>query len=262
IPDINSYTVMFTPGFIHTVKLIQTFCEEISLCISSANFQNSSFVQNNIDDAKLKIDLDRALNEIIQKYGGSTYQLERANYIRKECLKTNVPGILHRLWPTLSYASTVIGGTFVIHKQELQFYCGEKLPLINFLGYRASEGYFGILASIHTDEYFLIPTSVFFEFIKEEDVHHSQPKTLLISEIEPGNRYEVVCTTEGGLIRYRMGDMISCTGFLSRADDLVPLPSEPEEIPRIPLISIAYRVGSLLDVYGEKTSEQHVMNAL
>ncbi|CAF0948767.1 unnamed protein product [Rotaria sordida] len=59
-----------------------------------------------------------------------------------------------------------------------------------------------------------------------------------------------------------MGDVINCTRFASRADDLVPLPSKPVDIPRIPLISIAYRVGSLLNVYGEKTNEQHVMNAL
>ncbi|CAF5018972.1 unnamed protein product, partial [Rotaria sp. Silwood1] len=90
----------------------------------------------------------------------------------------------------------------------------------------------------------------------------AQPKTLLISEIEPGNRYELVCTTETGLVRYRLGDVINCTRFVSRADDLVPLPFEPVDIPRIPLISIAYRVGSLLDIFGEKTSEQHVMNAL
>jgi hypothetical protein len=90
----------------------------------------------------------------------------------------------------------------------------------------------------------------------------TQPKTLLISEIEPGHRYELVCTTEAGLVRYRMGDMINCTRFLCRADDLVPLPIEPVEIPRIPLVSLAYRVGTLLDAFGEKTSEQHVMNAL
>jgi hypothetical protein len=59
-----------------------------------------------------------------------------------------------------------------------------------------------------------------------------------------------------------MGDVVNCTRFLSRTDDLVPLPSEPVEIPRIPLISIAYRLGSLLDVFGEKTTEEHVMYAL
>ncbi|CAF5202765.1 unnamed protein product, partial [Rotaria magnacalcarata] len=34
------------------------------------------------------------------------------------------------------------------------------------------------------------------------------------------------------------------------------------EIPRIPLVSLAYRFGTLLSIYGERTNEQHVMNAL
>lgn len=59
-----------------------------------------------------------------------------------------------------------------------------------------------------------------------------------------------------------MGDVINCTRFLTRADDLISLPSEPVKIPRIPLISIAYRIGNLLNVIGEKTSEQHLLDAL
>ncbi|CAF1283163.1 unnamed protein product [Rotaria sordida] len=188
--------------------------------------------------------------------------MERAQHIRNECLKKNVPGLLHRLWPTLLYVSTAIGSTFHMYKADIQFYCGERLPLINSPAYGASEGFFGVIASIHTDEYFLLPTHAFFEFIKEEDIQQTQPKTLLISEIEPGHRYELVCTTDVGLVRYRMGDVINCTRFLCRADDLVALPEEPVEIPRVPLISLAYRVGTLLDIFGEKTNEQHVMNAI
>jgi hypothetical protein len=59
-----------------------------------------------------------------------------------------------------------------------------------------------------------------------------------------------------------MGDVINCTRFLCRTDDLVPLPPEPLGIPRIPLISIGYRMGSLLNVIGEKTTEKHLMDAL
>ena len=59
-----------------------------------------------------------------------------------------------------------------------------------------------------------------------------------------------------------MGDIINCTRFLTRAEDLVPLPAEPKEIPRIPLLSIAYRIGNLLDVFGEKTTEHHLAEAL
>ncbi|CAF1351938.1 unnamed protein product, partial [Rotaria sp. Silwood1] len=59
-----------------------------------------------------------------------------------------------------------------------------------------------------------------------------------------------------------MGDVINCTRFFSRANDLVPLPEEPVDIPRIPLISLAYRVGNVLGIFGEKITEQHMMNAL
>ena len=59
-----------------------------------------------------------------------------------------------------------------------------------------------------------------------------------------------------------MGDVINCTRFLSRTNDLVPLPEEPVDIPRIPVISLAYRVGNVLGIFGEKITEQHLMNAL
>lgn len=72
----------------------------------------------------------------------------------------------------------------------------------------------------------------------------------------------MVVTTEAGLVRYRMGDVILCTRFLSRNNDFFPLPAEPKEIPRIPLISMSYRIRSLLNANGEKTTEEHVLYAL
>lgn len=171
IPNIYSYTTLFAPAFIHSVKVIQNYYEEISLCISSGNLDHSSLVRENIQDAELKTNLGTALIEITDRYGGETYRSERANHIRQECRTKDVPGILHRLWPTLIYASTSLGSTFAVHKEEIQFYCGKKLPLINIFAYAASEAYLGTAASIHTDEYILFPTSVFYEFIKEEDIH-------------------------------------------------------------------------------------------
>jgi hypothetical protein len=169
-PNIYSYSASLPPVFIHTVKIIENYFEEMSLCISSANFDHSSLVQNNISDSEFISKLNRTLNEVTIGYGGETYRLERAKHIRNECLKKNVPGILHRLWPTLIYASAAIGSTFSMYKEEVKFYCGEQLPLINMMVYISSEGPLGALASVHTDEYFLLPTCAFFEFIKEEDV--------------------------------------------------------------------------------------------
>ncbi len=170
IPDIYSYTVYFAPAFIHSIQIIEKYFEEISWCISTANFDHSSLVRDHISDSKLKAKLNRMLNEVAIEYGGFTYRLKRAEHIRNECLKKDIPGILHRLWPTLVYASTVLGSSFAMYKNEIEDYCGKKLPLINLPYYLASEGSFGFLASIHTDEYLLSPAHVFFEFIKEEDI--------------------------------------------------------------------------------------------
>ena len=169
-PDIFSYTVYFAPGFVHTIKVIENYFEEMSLCISSANFDQSSLVQKHISDADFRTILNQALNEVTTEYGGDTYRLERAQHIRTECLKHKVPGILHRLWPALIFAQTATGSTFSMYKEEIQFYCGEHLPLINLMVYGSSEGCFATIASIKTDEYILLPTHAFFEFIKEEDV--------------------------------------------------------------------------------------------
>ncbi|CAF3684779.1 unnamed protein product [Rotaria sp. Silwood1] len=57
-------------------------------------------------------------------------------------------------------------------------------------------------------------------------------------------------------------DVDTCTRFLSEADDAVLLAFKKTEIPRIPLISIAYRTGNLLSISGENTTEQHVMITL
>ncbi len=171
IPDLSSYSVTFASAFNHSVNVIEKYFEEISRCISFADFNYSSIVRNNIRDSKLIMKLNRALNGVTLEYGGFTYRLERAEHIRKECLRQDISGILHRLWPTMIFASTTTGGSFAMYKKRNQFYCGEKLPLINMPTYVSSEGFFGSLISIHTDEYFLSPTAAFFEFIREEDMH-------------------------------------------------------------------------------------------
>lgn len=59
-----------------------------------------------------------------------------------------------------------------------------------------------------------------------------------------------------------MGDIIRCTRFLDRTENVVPIPSELSIVHRFPLISISYRIGTLLNVFGEKTSEQHIFTAI
>ena len=170
-PDLFSYSVTFAPALIHSVKMIKTFYEEMAHCIELGDFEHSSLVRQTVSDAKVRKMMNRALKEAVLEYGGASYQLSRAKLIREQCQDSNAPALLHRLWPQLLFVSTAIGGSFAIYREEIEFYCGNNLPLINMIVYGASEGFFGSLASISTDEYFLFPTSAFFEFIREEDIH-------------------------------------------------------------------------------------------
>ena len=130
-------------------------------CICTANFDNSSLVQKNISDLKFKTKLNSTLNEMIIEYGGLKYRLKRAEYIRKECEKKDVDGLLHCLWPNVLYVSTALGSSHVMYKEIIQQYSGDKLRLINLAFYISTECPFGISASISPDEYFFISNTCF-----------------------------------------------------------------------------------------------------
>lgn len=90
-----------------------------------------------------------------------------------------------------------------------------------------------------------LPTLSFFEFIPEEEHLKSkqdpayQPRTVLLDEVEAGQRYEAVFTSfhGGPFVRYRVGDIIEITAlrnerlninlpqmaFYSRADDIIAI---------------------------------------
>jgi len=88
---------------------------------------------------------------------------------------------------------------------------------------------------------------VFWEFIPEEEWSRNrqepsyQPSTVLLNEVEPGQRYEVVITSfDGGpFLRYRMHDLVR---FLSRRD-------EEADIDLPPMV-FAGRSDGLIDLAG------------
>jgi hypothetical protein len=130
-------------------------------------------------------------------------------------------------------------GHTLSYEGEIQFHCGHRLPLINISVYDANEGFFGSLASNHTEEYFLSPSTVFYEFIKEEDIH------------------QVGCFSNNvAALNYIMNLLHNWT-FL-----LCCYLLESAEIPCIPLTTVASRVESLLVVSGEKTTDDHLMHVL
>ena len=108
-----------------------------------------------------------------------------------------------------------------------------------------------------------IPDSNFFEFIPEAEWlkskknHYYQPRTVLLSEVKPGERYELVITSFYGMpfVRYRLGHLIRITS----------LHDEEAQI-YLPQMVFEARADDLIDIAGftrinEKTVAQAIANA-
>jgi hypothetical protein len=100
-----------------------------------------------------------------------------------------------------------------------------------------------------------VPSLNFLEFIPEDELIKWQMdrsykmKTLLLSEVEPGNNYEIVITNfhGGSLVRYRIGDMIKIT---SLSNDKLGI--------GIPQMVFERRVDDVIDLAFIKLSEKTI----
>ncbi len=147
------------------------------------------------------------------------------------------------LWPLKGLAC--YGMDTSIYKERIKHYWGKE-PLEM---YGATEA--GAIATQAWNKKTMtfFPSSCFFEFAPESEWLKSrenkgyQPTTILLDEVEPGKRYEIIITSFYGmpLLRYRLGDLIKVvaledeeTGinlpqmiFDSRADDLIDIAGFP-----------------------------------
>lgn len=136
-------------------------------------------------------------------------------------------------------------------------------------------GLLGINLDPSKSMYYLVPTNMFIEFIELENsdqeqvrypstasfepaliLDHLQPATLTMDEVEAGKDYELAVTSAWGLYRYRMGDVVRVVDFYQDAESI------KRNTRGAPLVEFGYRLGQLLNVRGEKTSEQAMFQAL
>lgn len=120
---------------------------------------------------------------------------------------------IHDIWP--NFRVYVHGGVYMDpYTARLQRICKKEVYL--FDTYLASEGYFGF--QIHPNQpgmKLLINNGIFFEFIpfdsrffNEDGELISQYKALTISEVKENVDYALVISTNAGLWRYLIGDLV------------------------------------------------------
>ena len=104
------------------------------------------------------------------------------------------------------------------------------------------------------------PDACFYEFISERDMYLTfenpeyQPRTYLMNEVTPGEKYEIVLSIlkGGAFARYRVGDVYRCIGLTNHEDET-----------RIPRFEYVDRVPPIIDIAGfTRISEHSISNAI
>lgn len=167
----------------------------------------------------------------------------RADELSRE-FASGMEGIAKRIWPKLLCMLTVTGGSFSVYDSKVDYYTG-GLPIYSPL-YAATEAMVGINPSVDKKSYVLTPDTAYFEFIPISDINNVNPSTVDINQLVIGQDYEVVITTYTGLYRYRLGDVVRVDGYYNAS----------------PRLKFLYRKNQLLNIAAEKTTEQHVSQAM
>jgi len=145
-----------------------------------------------------------------------------------------------------------------IYRDQVRHYWGKE-PLEM---YGATEA--GTIATQAWNKKYMtfFPASCFFEFIPEEEWFKNQeneeykPSTVLLDEVEPGKRYEVVISSFHGMpfMRYRLGDLIKVVALEDKEAGI-----------RLPQMVFESRVDGIIDIAGfarldERTIWQAIVN--
>ncbi|MBO5721122.1 MAG: GH3 auxin-responsive promoter family protein [Bacteroidales bacterium] len=151
----------------------------------------------------------------------------------KKMLNDNGKQYLTEIWPNLELFFH--GGiSFAPYREQYKrLIPSEKMNYLET--YNASEGFFAVQNSFDEQSMLLlIDLGIFFEFIPMSEVGSDSPKVLPYWEVEKGENYALVITTNSGLWRYMIGDTV-------RVESVNPVK-----------ITISGRVKHFINAFGEE----------
>ncbi len=161
---------------------------------------------------------------------------QRAAELEREFRKGFDTPIIPRIWPKMSFICTIGTGGFAAYTRAMRSFSGD-IP-IDFSIYGASEAMMAACTQLESPEFALLCDSCFFEFLPA-DAPADCTDTLNIDQLEVGKEYEIIITNLSGFYRYRIKDVIRVLGYEGES----------------PKITFAYRKSQLLDLAGDKITE-------
>ncbi|MEX2132076.1 MAG: GH3 auxin-responsive promoter family protein [Pseudohongiellaceae bacterium] len=169
---------------------------------------------------------------------------ERAAYLLR-IKEANQELLLSDLWPKLSVVTVWTGGNCSVLIPRLRKSLPSFAKVVE-VGYMSSEFRGGI--TVDAVRNIEIPTFQhnFFEFVERNNWEESDPQFKLLNEVEVGKQYYIFVTTQNGLYRYNINDLIEITGFFNGT----------------PTIRFVQKGKGVLNLTGEKLYESQLVDAI
>jgi hypothetical protein len=149
------------------------------------------------------------------------------------------------IWPSIAAVACWTGGSSSIFLDQMK---GEFAPgtLLRDLGYLSSEFRGTIPFSDNTNAG--IPTfrSHYLEFVERDDWDSGKPTFLDLHELQNGKQYYIFVTSDFGLYRYNMNDIVEVDGFFNK----------------VPLLRFIQKGKGVTNITGEKLYENQVLCAV
>lgn len=125
-------------------------------------------------------------------------------------IKTDTGKELSDLWPNLEVFFH--GGVSFTPFEEQYKTIINKESMVYWETYNASEGFFGVQFSEQSkDMLLMLDSGIYYEFLPINEIDSPNPQTLTLEEVETGQSYAIIISTNGGLWRYMIGDTIEFT---------------------------------------------------
>lgn len=132
--------------------------------------------------------------------------------VAKRVLEVSGAATLGEVWPNLQLY--MHGGvSFAPYRAEFDALVGEtKFPFDCLETYNASEGFFGLEDRLGAgDMLMMLDYGIYFEFVPMSEWGQAEPLALELRELEVGQDYALVISTNAGLWRYALGDVVRIT---------------------------------------------------
>jgi hypothetical protein len=150
-----------------------------------------------------------------------------------------------QIWPRLSTLATWTGGNCRVALDQLAPMLRPDLQIAE-IGYRASEFVGTINADVSRNLCLPDIRHTVFEFVEEGRWERGAADFLWLDELERGGRYYVFATTQSGLYRYHINDVVEVTGHYGDC----------------PALAFVRKGQGVTSITGEKVSEGQMISAV